>query len=115
MGDQATGEHEGMPEDERRAICRKIERSLYRNNRLFLAAQIIGGFFPGLAVIGFIEAYKRSAFVRESPVITGVVLAAIIVAIWMWKERYKEKKIEEELKSLSENGETGPSTTDQSA
>lgn len=112
MGDQATGELEGISKDEKRAICRKIERSLYRNNRLFLAAQVIGGFFPGLAVIGFIEAYKRSSFVRESPVITGLILAGVIVAIWMWKERYKENMINEELQRLSENGEIGGSPSE---
>lgn len=112
MGDQATGKLEGIPEDERRAICRKIERSLYRNNRLFLAAQIIGGFFPGLAVIGYIEAYKRSAIVRDSPVITGLILALVIVAIWMWKERYKNNRIAEELRRLSGSGEIDASAAD---
>lgn len=86
-----------FPEQEQKAIYKRIERKLFKQNKFYLFLHIIRGFFPGLAILAFLEAYYRITVFQDHSLIIGIVLGIVSIAIWLWVEHYKTSQISEVL------------------
>lgn len=86
-----------LPEEKQKAIYKRIDRKLFKQNKFYLFLHIIRGFFPGLAILAFLEAYYRMTVFQSHSLIIGIVLGIISIAIWLWVEHYKSTQVSEIL------------------
>ncbi len=100
---------------EKREVMRQAERRLYKEDKLYLALQIIRGFFPGIAVIAFLEAYYGITALQEHSLKVGFVFGAVSIAVWIWVENYRARRFREVLpgviESVREDSACSPETS----
>lgn len=95
-------ELETFEESDRKAICKRVEKRLFKENKLYLFLHFIRGFFPGVAILAFLEAYYRTTIFRDHSLVTGFVLGIASIAIWIWVEYYKSSRISTVLPEVLE-------------
>lgn len=106
---------DAFQEKEQQAIYKQVESRLFREDKLFLFLHFIRGFFPGLAILAFLEAYYRITAFRDNSLLTGFVLGAISIGVWIWVENYKSKQIAEVLPEILKEMKLSPPSASETA